>query len=516
MIEQEPIVNVQSEYLFVGSLYKDPDKYLLFGENIRSTYDFADEATRFFYDMFELMYKTFSRDFTERSINTFATMDDVRYSLFNRYQGYKTIKAYVDASNTEDIKNYYLTVKKYSVLREYQRKGFPVDWIVEKRDFPLMQAEDIVQIVLSMANKVNTVILCEKESVLINSQMADTQKQYLQKPQMGIETPWKGYNQLFRGCRLEKVIFDGALSNEGKTRKLMQLAAHIALIEEQPFLLISNEMSEEDLRSCLLTTVINNPEYKQYHGVDIQKKEYEIVMGQYRHRDTGEFIVQEEGESPEEFFCKVWNFSDEYRKVAQVAEWIDKKRENNLFFKDMGSDYSDQALEMTIKKHKELYGIQYYGYDTLKGYRSDDWQSLKQTATMLKELMKNEKLFLYAVFQLTDDTVYCDVFSLTSNNIANAKQVKHVADHMTLNMKIHPADYDKYEYEPFEADWGEGSNYQLAKNKVYYGTKIEKNRAADKSKLLLFEVNLDYNTWENVGYLVQKELTKPQKPNFRK
>lgn len=59
-------------------------------------------------------------------------------------------------------------------------------------------------------------------------------------------------------------------------------------------------------------------------------------------------------------------------------------------------------------------------------------------------------------------------------------------------------------------------NYKLAKNKVYYGTKIEKNRAADKSKLLLFEVNLDYNTWENVGYLVQKEPTKPQNPNFRK
>lgn len=129
--------------------------------------------------------------------------------------------------------------------------------------------------------------------------------------------------------------------------------------------------------------------------------------------------------------------------------------------------------------------------------------------------MKNEKLFMYAVFQMTDDTVYCNVFDLTSNNIANAKQIKHVADCLTLNMKIHPADYDKYEYEPFDKSWGDG-NRQLDKNKVYYGTKIDKNRSADKSKLMLFEVNLDYNTWNNVGYLIQKEVTKPTTPDKKK
>lgn len=514
-MEQETYISVQTEYLFVGSLYKNPDQYLLFGDSIRSAYDFGDEATKFFYDMFELMYKTFSQDFTERSINTFATMDTARYELFTKYNGYRTISAYMKAANVSDIKNYYAIIKKYSVLREYQRKGFAVDWIVQRKDFQTLKAEDIVQFVIMSANKVNTVILCEKESVVVNSDMVNTQRGYLAKPQMGLDTPWQGYNTMFRGCRLEKAIFDGALSNEGKTRKLMQLAAHIALIEDESFLLMSNEMSEEDLRSCLLTTVINNPEYRQYHGVEINKKEYEIVMGQYRSDETGEFFVQNDGESEEEYFQRVWNGSSEYRKVQQISEWIDQKRARNLYFKDMGSDYSDAALEMTIKKHKELYGIKYFGYDTLKGYRTDDWQSVKQTATMLKELMKNEQLFMYAVFQLTDDTVYCQIQDLTSNNIANAKQIKHIADHLTLNMKIHPADYDKYEYVPFDTGWGK-QNQPLDKKKIYYGTKVDKNRAADKSKMLLFEVNLDYNTWNNVGYLVQKEISKPQDPKQRK
>ena len=496
--------SVQSEYLFVGALYNNPDNYLLYGDSIRSAYDFYDEATRFFYDMFELMYKTFSQDFTERTINTFATMDDVRYRQYMQYSGYKTLKAYIESSNNNDIDNYYSILKKYSLIREYQRKGFPVDWIVNSKKFNAMSAEDIAQIVIGAASKINTVILCEKDAVVVNSDMVATQKKYLITPQMGIATPWKGYNIMFRGCREEKIIFDGALSNEGKTRKMMQLAAHITLIEDQSFLLMSNEMSEEDLKSCLLTTVINNPEYKQYHGVDINKKETEIVLGQYRDDDTGKFLVREDGESEDAYYLRVFHSSEEFRKVQKVSEWIDVKREKNLYFKDMGQDYSDQALEMTIKKHKELYGIKYYGYDTLKGYRTDDWQSVKQTATILKELVKKEKLFMYAVFQLTDDTVYCDVFNLTSNNIANAKQIKHVADHLALNMKINKADYDKYEYEAYDKTLGD-VRQPLNKNKTYYGCKIDKNRAADKSKLLLFEVDLDYNIWNNVGILLQKE-----------
>ena len=45
--------NVQSEFLLVGALYKQPDTYLIYGESIRSAYDFSDDATKFFYNLFE-------------------------------------------------------------------------------------------------------------------------------------------------------------------------------------------------------------------------------------------------------------------------------------------------------------------------------------------------------------------------------------------------------------------------------------------------------------------------------
>lgn len=506
--------SVPSEIVFVGSMYSKPDLYLLYGKKIKSTYDFYDDATKFFYDFFELMYKTFSQETNERAVNTFATMDSsgVRLMLYKQFGGWKTIANWMSIANANNVKQYYNIIKKYSLVREFYRKGMPVEKVVDYPNFKTMTAKEVYQIVLSTVNKIHTNILCDEESVVVNSGVENMAKEYINRPQMGLETPWEGYNILFRGCRLGKAIFDGMLSNEGKTRKLMQLAAYITLIKDESFLLMSNEMAEEDLRSCLLTTVINNEAFRAYHGVNINKKEEEIVLGLYRDDDTGAFIqrmVDDFGdfdETEEEYFQRLYNSSEEFRQVLKVGKWIDEKREKNLLFKDVGMDYSDASLEMEIKKHKELYGVKYVGYDTLKGFRTDDWQSVKQTATMLKELMKNENMFLYGVFQLTDDSIFTDVFDLSSNNIANAKQIKHVADHLVLNMRLNKDDYKRYEYIPFDDGSGQywGSTRVLNPNLTYYGTKIDKNRAADKSKLLIFEVNLDYNIWKNVGYLIKK------------
>ena len=54
----------------------------------------------------------------------------------------------------------------------------------------------------------------------------------------------------------------------------------------------------------------------------------------------------------------------------------------------------------------------------------------------MKELTKELRMSGYAVFQLSDDTVFTDIFSLSSNNIANAKQIKHVADILNIGKKL--------------------------------------------------------------------------------
>jgi len=508
--------------LLVGCFYKEPDLYIKYGHFIRSKYDFADEAMKFYYDCFELMYKTFSQTVDEFKVNTFMSQDSDRFKTYSVYGRYETIKKIMEICDVNDVDNYFETVKKYSLVREYYRKGYPIQKMVKHPKFQSMTADQVYKTIKAGADKISTVILCNKESAVLNSGMSEKVESYLIKPQMGLTISWHMFNEMFRGCRLGKVVFDGLLSNEGKTRKLMMLAAYITMIKNEKFFLASNEMDEEDLRSCLITTVLNNKEFKEIHGVDIFKKEREIVLGLYKDDITGEFIyrhIDDDGnflESEDEYIKRVAKHSKEYRLVQEVAKWVDSKRETQLFFKDVGDDYSDTALEFEFKKHQAIYGIKYGGYDTLKGYGTDDWQTVKQTATKLKELMKELQMFLYAVFQLTDDAVNADVFDLNSNFIANAKQIKHVADHLTLGKRLHVDEYYKYKYIPIGC-WGEAVYENLNPNKIYYGVKVDKNRGGNKSSIMLFNVNLDYNTWENIGVLVKADHSiTTDKPSKRK
>lgn len=127
--------NIQSEILFVGSLYKCPDLFVSYGNFMRSQYDFSDDATKFFYDMFEMMYTTFSQTVEESKVNIFMSQDDERLRQYKRYKGWKTISSWMELADENDFKNYYNTIKKYSLVREYERNGYPVKRIVEHRNF---------------------------------------------------------------------------------------------------------------------------------------------------------------------------------------------------------------------------------------------------------------------------------------------------------------------------------------------------------------------------------------------
>lgn len=502
--------NIQAEMCFVGSLYKEPDLFVNYGNFIRSKYDFADDVTKFFYDSFDLYYLTFSQTVDETKINVFMSQDEDRLKTYKQYKGWKTIQQYMKLADAEDCKNYFDIVKKYSLIREYGRNGFPIEKIINHKKFDTLNANDIYRIIRSKADKIHTIINAGEEAVELTESNTDQINRYLSKPIFGLPFPWYLYNEFFLGMRETKILFEGFLSNEGKTRKLMMLAAYISLVQNEKFFFMSNEMDEEDLRNCLITTVINNKEFQNLHGVHINKPEKEIVLGIY-HDDKGDIIrrkIDEKGvyiESSEEYIQRIQSTSKEYWDVRKVTDWIDNnENKGKLLFKDVGDDYSPQRIEFELRKAKMVQGMKYFGYDTLKGYNTDEWSQIKQFATKLKELTKELRMSGFAVFQLSDDTVYTDIFALSSNNIANAKQIKHIADILNLGKKLNKEEYHKYQAVYEDDSWGEPVVEDLDLRKQYFGIKIDKNRAGSKDKIMLFEINLDYNTWVNIGYLIKK------------
>ena len=517
--DDEPIVNEQNEMMFVGALYSNPNNYLKYKKYMNSKYDFYDDATRFFFNCFEIYYETFSTEISETSVNLFMTQDTTRLATYKKFHGYKTIAAYMSICNENDIENYFQVIKKYALLREFDKKGLPARRLLSWNKFSTLSADAVYKTIRKKVDEIYTKVNLGKEAVDITNDNEQKLNQYLIRPMQGLDYPWAMYNQYFLGMRKGKVFFEGLVSNAGKSRKLMMLAAHTALIKKKPFLYMSNEMDEEDLRSCLITTVVNNAEFRKYHGVwkdkekniPFLKPEREIVLGIY-HDETGQEVKRYDNESEESFIERIVA-TDEFQKMQQIVKWIDDNS-GKLLFKDMSSDYSIEAIETELRKAKMINKVTYYGFDTLKGYQTDDWSALKQMATRIKELTNELNMYGHAVFQLTDDTIYTDPFNLSSMNISTSKGIKHVADMLTLGKVIEKDDYHKYKCKvlnPNVEGYGTEAKLESIPGYKYIAIKIDKNRAGSKDEIILFRVNLNYNTWENIG-----SLLKTVSPNKRK
>lgn len=505
------VQNVQNEILFIGAIYKCTDLYIEYGRFIKSEFDFNDVVTKFFYDNFELMYKTFTQSVDENKLNTFMSQDKDRFALYRKYGGYKTIKKWMELSNSDDFKNYMETVKKFSILREFEQKGYRVEKIMGHPKFHLMKATDIAKIIRSGVDKVSTNILANEDSIVVNTQARNTIRDYLIKPDMGLEMPFQIMNDMFKGMRLGKFYCNGMLSNEGKTRLATLIASYIAFVKGEKVLVMCNETSESDFKACLLTSVINNKWFKELHGIDITKNEKELTLGIYR--DDNNKIIEratnewgEFTESEESYISRVENTSSEFKKIDKIAKWIEEQISNKIYFKYM-DDYSDDMIEFEIRKHNTVYGVKYFFYDTLKCYKEENWAMLKQTGELLQKLCLQLKMFGWGSLQLTDDSVITDIFSLSSMNIASAKQLKHILDYLTLSKTLIKEDYHKYQYVPNgEGVWGVSNHpFDLNLGKKYVAIKTDKNRGGSKDKIILLEINLDYNTWYEIGYLIKKE-----------
>lgn len=463
MAEGRKPYDIANEGLLVGALYKNPDLYIEYGRLIVSKYDFYDETARFLYNVFESVYKSTSGEISEDKVNTYIAKDESKKQTYRSLGGWKTIQnKLMDLTNEEDFPNYFDLLKKYSLTRELERVGFPINRILNHPKFDTLKAEEVVMTMRTSLEKIHTIIGGGSDSVILGGDMVESVLQWRKEPDMGIELPFKLWNDLFKGWRKKKLIVDGMLSNEGKSRKMTYVATFISLILGKKALIMANEMDEKDLKACMIATVCNNPEF----GFNYMIPERTITLNQY--------------ESEEQF-----------QRVLEVAKYIEEN--TNIYFKDM-EDYSDESIEHEVRKHVLGRGVEYIFYDTLKGFRGDQWEQVKQTTTHIRDLVKALDIGGYATIQLTDDSLYTDIFDLSSNNIANAKQLKHVVDALVLEKKIPKSDYSKYAYN--DLDWGE---QELDKDFVYYGQKIDKNRAGAKGMVIFTKVDLDYNTWEEVG-----------------
>ena len=326
----------------------------------------------------------------------------------------------------------------------------------------------------------------------------------------GLALPFPILNSVFKGIRKGETMAFAMPSNSGKSRFTINIAAYTAFVHKKKVLVISNEMSEEKMKLCLITTVLNNPEIQKLHGQKISKTEGELLEFKFRPNkdakvevDEDGFILQEKKETRKQFVERLKKVSDEFNKTIAVTDWINNQINNSIYFINI-TDHTNDELKKVIMNYYYKEKIEYVFYDTLKTDTANigNGEEIKRTATILSNLAQNFNMFICSTLQLTESSTM--PINLNVNDLAVSRTVKEVLDTLCLIKQIMREDLDKYEYSLEEVDT---KFYDLKKyddpDERYYACVVDKNRAGAKPKLL-FNLNLAYNRWIELGYLKLK------------
>ena len=414
-----------------------------------------------------------------------------------------------------DMEKIYVELRKLFVLRK-NYLAVPIktvqDKIVDIINYKLYKKMSIEEV----ESAVNQVMVTKrfKQSILNNdlSQFLIEGENNLTN---GLELPFPILSDVFKGVRRGETMAFAMPSNAGKSRFTLNIAATIAFVQKKKVLLISNEMSEDKMRLCLITTILNNERFAKLHGQNLKKREDELLEFKFRPDDPKKvkidekgFVVKEENETQEQFAKRLKNISTEFNNTIKVTDWVDKEIKNSLYFVNI-TDHTNEELQKIIMNYYYKEQIEYIFYDTLKNDTENIGSSegVKKTATILSNLAQNFGLFICSTLQLTEGSTL--PINLNINDLSASRTVKEVLDTLCLCKQIHNEFLKDYEYSLHEVD---KKFFELEKfedpDVRYYACVVDKNRAGAKPKLL-FRLNLAYNFWEELGYLRMKQNIQP-------
>ena len=426
------------------------------------------------------------------------------------YQQKINIKEEIESGNY-NIEKVYAKLRKLFILRKAYLEAPESNIqnrIVEITDYELydkMSADEIISAIeqINVTQKFKQAVLSDGLVEFLESGENELAN--------GLNYPFPILTSVFKGIRKGETMAFAMPSNSGKSRLTINLAAYTALVHKKKILIISNEMSEEKMKLCLITTIINHPEIQKIHGQDVQISEGELLEFKFKpdnkkeaKLDESGYILKEEKETQAQFVKRLTKISSQFNKVIKAIEWASKQINNSIYFINI-TDHTNDELQKVIINYYYKEKIEYVFYDTLKTDTANigNPEEIKKTATILSNLAQNFNIFICSSLQLAESST--SPINLNVNDLAVSRTVKEVLDTLCLFKQISRDNLSEYEYSLKEVDT---QFYDLKKSDDpdvrYYSCVIDKNRAGAKPKLV-FKINLAYNSWEELGYLRLKQ-----------
>ena len=410
-----------------------------------------------------------------------------------------------------NMEKIYVEIKKLFILRK-NYTSMPIksiqNGIVKITEYKLydqMSEEEV-------KSAVNQVMVTDKfKQSVLSEELTDFFVQGNNNLTNGLEFPFRIISSVFKGIRRGETMAFAMPSNAGKSRFTINIAAYVAFIHKKKVLVISNEMSEEKMKLCLITTILNNEPYQKLHGQKLHKSEGELLEFKFRpdnlenvNVDENGYVIKEKNETQEEFVARLKNISEEFRMTLRAMDWVKEQTENSIYFVNI-TNHTNDELQKIIMNYYYKEEIHYMFYDTLKTDTENigNGEEIKKTATMLSNLAQNFSLFIGSTIQLNENAT--TPINLTVNDLAVSKTVKEVLDTLCLVKQINNDHLVDYEYSNQEVGLPYKGLQKFDDPDVrYYACVVDKNRAGAKPKVLL-RLNLAYNFWEELGYLRLKQ-----------
>ncbi len=500
----EEITDLKLECIYIGLLLNNPKAismyYFVYDECLFSDEELANIYKIILFQDGETYAPAAAKDkfkFPKENTGTYDfkmqlknAVQDRNYNLEETYTKLKKLfilKKFYKSAPTVNIQNKIVEIAKYERYSEMT---------IEEVESAIEQIGVTNRLSQAILNDGATEFLISGDNNLVN----------------GVPLPFPILSSVFKGLRKGETMAYAMPSNSGKSRFTVDIAAYLALVEKKKVLIISNEMSEDKMRLCLITTIVNSPYIQKLHKQKLCKTEGELLELKFRpdkdakdiELDEDGFILKRENESNSDFAKRISKVSTEFKQTIQVTEWLKKQEDESIHFIHI-TEHSNDDLRKIILNYFYKYDIEYIFYDTLKTDTDNigNGEELKKTATILSNIAQKYHVFIGSSLQLLESSTL--PVNLTINDMSASKTVKEVLDTLCLIKQINPHTYNKYEYSEEELA-EEYKDIVPSKNPDvrYYACVVDKNRAGAKPTLL-FRLNLAYNIWEELGYLRLKQ-----------
>lgn len=284
MINNSLLTPKRAIYNAIGAICNKPK--LLTAENINLV---ANDFEETFYKSIFVAANNLIMDnptipkITAVDIDNYLADNSKVYKIYEDNDGFNFVSSAIKNANIELFEQNYAWIKKYALLRDFNKNGFDISEIYNPEHYDMkiqqqqieklekMELSDIIEkITLKLIRIKNDWNISGNHQSYEISEGLDMLLEKLKKsPDYGYPFMNKYYNSIFRGMRFGKLMIKSAGTGVGKTRTALTDIASVACSELfdletmtwkpngdcYPATFISTELALDEIQTCLLAII---------------------------------------------------------------------------------------------------------------------------------------------------------------------------------------------------------------------------------------------------------------------